>query len=600
MSVPGSCWGLAAGVFFGGLSGLKTPAGTRIPATLDDGPLSLQHSTPAGVQWPLISKIVLALLALNFLVSFGNIWPTALVQPQARIAPELVALWLILLLAVALFGRIGRRTLTLLSGVFLLLVIGHYTDTTVQALLGRPLNLYWDGHQLPTFLSVVSQALSGWQIVGFIVALVIGLRLLYCLIHSSINLLAEHAAPRVVRSPLALLATAASAGLVLAGLLQVAPLSSLVSRPVIPLYAQQADLLLNAFVPGRRARALPPSPSLASDLRLLDGAEVKVLFLESYGATTYDQRHIANSVDVPRARFARAARQQGRHVLTAFVRAATFGGASDLSHLSLLSGIDLSDPLRHNILLTTDRPTILDTFEHAGYRTIGLYPSMSWEWPERSFYSFDHYLDGPSLDYRGPAFGLWWVPDQFAMARVDEMFPPDPDGKPRFLFYPTIASHIPFRPTPPYQADWQRITSDQPFADEAAAAALAAGLGWNDLASAYVRSIEYTFDWLAGYQSLPQARESVMVLLGDHQPASSVSGPDANWDVPVHVITANDTIAERLRQQGFTDVVNARRPAFGHISDLSRVLLAAFDSGAGEVDIAAGTSPLPGMRGAAL
>jgi len=266
-------------------------------------------------------------------------------------------------------------------------------------------------------------------------------------------------------------------------------------------------------------------------------------------------------------------------VLSAFVKAAAFGGASDLSHLSFLSGIDLTDPIRHDLLITTDRPTILDTFERAGYRTIGLYPAMSWDWPEVSFYSFDHYLDAPSLDYRGPKFGLWWLPDQFSMARIDEMYPPDPDGKPRFLFYPTITTHIPFRPTPPYQPDWSRVTSDKPYSDEATAKAMAEAIDWHGLFQGYINTMQYTFKWLAAYQALPQPRESVLILLGDHQPAGGITGPNATWNVPVHIITSNETIAERLRLNGFSDGVNPRQESLGHISELPLILLFAFDSG---------------------
>ncbi len=284
-----------------------------------------------------------------------------------------------------------------------------------------------------------------------------------------------------------------------------------------------------------------------------------------------------------RQRLEQAANAQGRQVLSAFVRAATFGGASDLSHLSFLSGIDLSDPIRHDLLITTDRPTILDTFEQAGYRTIGLYPAMSWDWPEVSFYGFDHYHDAPSLDYRGPKFGLWWLPDQFSMARIDEMYPPDPDGKPRFLFYPTITTHIPFRPTPPYQPDWSRVTSDKPYSDEATAKAMADAIDWHDLFQGYIDTIKYTFEWLAGYQALPQPRESVLILLGDHQPAGGITGPNATWNVPVHIITSNETIAERLRLHGFSDGVNPPQESLGHISELSLILLSVFDSGGTEV-----------------
>ena len=128
-------------------------------------------------------------------------------------------------------------------------------------------------------------------------------------------------------------------------------------------------------------------------------------------------------------------------------------------------------------------------------------------------------------------------------------------------------------------ADWSRVTSDNPFSEKATAEALADEIDWNDLFPAYIRTIEYTFDWLAGYQALSQPRESVLILLGDHQPAGGITGPDATWNVPVHIITSNKTIADRLRIHGFQDGVNPRRESLGHISELSLLLLSVFDSG---------------------
>ena len=107
---------------------------------------------------------------LNFLTSFNNVWPTPFVQPDTRIGPELVALWLVLLLLVAVFGRIGRGPTAVLTAVFLLVAIGRYADVTVPAWLGRKMNLYWDAYHLPKFLEVASQGLAWWQIVGIVAA----------------------------------------------------------------------------------------------------------------------------------------------------------------------------------------------------------------------------------------------------------------------------------------------------------------------------------------------------------------------------------------------------------------------------------------------
>jgi hypothetical protein len=398
------------------------------------------------------------------------------------------------------------------------------------------------------------------------------------LIRACVTVLALQTAPAALRSLVAWVLTLACVALVAADFARVPAASPYVAGPVLPVYTRQADLLLAAFLPSRRENALPPSPPLDSDLQALNGAEVKVLFIESYGATTYDRDDIAAVIGPARQRLEQAARSQGNHVVSAFVRAATFGGASDLSHLSFLSGIDLTDPFRHDVLLTSDRETMLDTFEQAGYRTIGLYPAMSWAWPEEAFYGFDHYHDGPSLDYRGPKLGLWFLPDQFSMARINELYPPDPDDRPRFIFYPTINSHIPYRPTPPYQPDWARITSETPFSEEAAAAALADEIDWTRLFDGYISTIEYTLEWLAGYVALPQARESVLIIIGDHQPAGGVTGPNPSWNVPVHIVTRNPIIAERLRLSGFEDGVDPNPQAIGHIADLNQVVLSVFDS----------------------
>ena len=43
---------------------------------------------------------------------------------------------------------------------------------------------------------------------------------------------------------------------------------------------------------------------------------------------------------------------------------------------------------------------------------------------------------------------------------------------------------------------------------------------------------------IGGYLRLRPDRDFVMILIGDHQPAAAVSGKDAPWTVPVHVIAS--------------------------------------------------------------
>jgi hypothetical protein len=62
-----------------------------------------------------------------------------------------------------------------------------------------------------------------------------------------------------------------------------------------------------------------------------------------------------------------------------------------------------------------------------------------------------------------------------------------------------------------------------------------------------------------------------------------VSGPDARWDVPVHVVTSRGDVAAALHAAGFVEGVSleAGAPPLAAMVDLTALLLGAFDSGAG-------------------
>ncbi len=531
---------------------------------------------------------VLALVVLNTALSFRNWWPTPGILPDYRLAPEFVALWLVLLVAVAGRGRLSRRMLAVISVAYLVLVLGRYADVTAPALFGRPVNLYWDGPQIPRFLWVSAREYPWWVTAGAIVALVALLVSLYAALRWAVGAAARDAAPYALRAPWTWALTLLAVITVAAYETGTAPSLTwyLVAEPVTPTYWRQAELLAIAFTPGRLAAALPRSPALEAAMAEpppvalggLHGRDFELLFLESYGAITFDNPRVASKLAPARSRFAADIAASGRVVASAFVRSPTFAGGSELAHLSLLSGIDLSDPLRHDLLLTTDRPTLTSLFRRAGYQCVGLYPALSWDWPERAYYGFDLFVDGRDLDYRGPPLGYWKIPDQFSLARFDQLYPLRPDSPPRFLFFPTITSHLPFGPVPPYQSDWKRLLTPDPFGAEESKRLLNAYVDWLDMLPNYIGMFEYTYRWLGGYLRRPQPRESVMLLVGDHQPAASVSGEGASWDVPVHVITRDPELLARFVALGFRPGLTPQRPSLGGMHDLTGIILKAFEA----------------------
>ncbi len=94
----------------------------------------------------------------------------------------------------------------------------------------------------------------------------------------------------------------------------------------------------------------------------------------------------------------------------------------------------------------------------------------------------------------------------------------------------------------------------------------------------YVGMFDYTYRWLGGYLQRPEPRESVMVWVGDHQPAASVSGEGASWDVPVHVITRDPALLARFVALGFRPGLEPQHPSLGGMHDLTAIMLKAFEA----------------------
>lgn len=541
-------------------------------------------SKPETSRWRFSGQLLLALIFLNSTLCFSAIWPTVYVLPDLGVAPEFVCLIMLLSAWVALFGKPSVRALSVLSAVYLLMAFGHYADVVVPNLLGRPVNLYWDVPQLPRFVWVTVQGLPVWLTAMVVVLACASIWAYYRLLALAMNTVTR------ALQPVATTLWWWSA-LLLVGVIVVMNYSedpqkpTFVSKAVVPVYWKEAMKLRDILVPSRAAKLLPTTTvideALANTSTPLLGAlnqrDVHMIFLETYGAVLYDQKESSDAVAQTRAELQQSILASGRRVVSAFYVSPTIGGASDLAHLSVLSGIDLKDSRKHDVLLTTDRPTLLDIFEREGYETFGVYHSVGWDWVERAYYSFDRYIHGPDFAYEGPAFGFWKIPDQYAAARLEQLHPRDATAKPRFTFFPTISSHFPFHQVPPYQPDWKKLLGPEPFDAQAAARAQAEPVNWENMKPDYLRTINYTNTWLAGYFRQAEPRDTVYVMIGDHQPTGSVSREATPWDVPVFIVSRDDRLLDRFRAMGFTDgLTPQQRAPKGGLHDLTTVLLQAF------------------------
>jgi Sulfatase len=520
-----------------------------------------------------IAGLAAAIFLLNVSLTFQSAWPTPGIRWRGVLSIELAAFILVLVAASRWLGAPSRRVLWWCAAVWLALVLGHYAEVTASALYGREINLFWDLRFVPDVAALLARPERLWVVVLAAMAALLIVVVLYKVVHWALGRVGE--AMTHPRERLAIGLLAATMVIYWAGQRVSAtfPERPSFSAPVTQTYVRQARLMATTL--GRSVQ-LPPSPAMNSDLSLVKGTDVFLFFIEAYGAISYERPEFAARLAGDRARLEAAIHDTNRDVVSAYVESPTFGGSSWLAHITLLSGVDIRTHDTNALLMTEKRDTLVTDFKQHGYRTVAVMPGLWQNWPEGTFYKFDEIYGGARLDYQGPPFGWWDMTDQFVLARMDALEVNRGPRAPLFVFFPTISTHIPFTPTPPYQPDWTRVLTNDPYDEAEVNRAYLRQPDWMDLGHSYADAVSYMYQSLTGYLRLRADRDFVMVVIGDHQPAAAVSGEGAPWDVPVHVIASRRTVLNRLVDRGFRSGLTPARPALGPMNALTPMLLEAF------------------------
>jgi hypothetical protein len=520
--------------------------------------------------------LVVALLVLNVSLTFTNVWPTLGIRLNADLSIEAALCVFGLVLLRRWRGEPTRVLLRWLAGLWIVLVVGRYAEVTVPSLYGRDINLYWDVRHMTSVGAMFGVVAEPWLRVAVVVGVVLAPLLCYVLARWAVGSVAEATHEPRVRLALGLVAATALLLSIAQPLGARLPEALRFADPVAPAYARELYELAYEMS-GAGVRDLGPPPVMRSDLSRVGGADVFLIFLESYGAISWDRAEFASALAPTRARLEADIGETGRSVASGFVESTTFGGESWLAHISLLSGVEVRDQGTNVRLMAQERDTLVTVFGRHGYRTVAIMPGMLVGWPEGAYYGFDEIYNHDRLDYHGPPFGWWDVNDQFALARVDALEIGPQPRPPAFVFFTTITTHAPFVPTPPYQPDWARVLTSTPYDSEALDRAWSTWPDWMNLGPSYLESLDYAFATVGGYLRLRADRDLVMILVGDHQPPALVSGAGASWDVPVHVIATRGALLDRLvRDHRFVEGLEPRHPAVARMDTLLPVLLDAF------------------------
>lgn len=522
--------------------------------------------------------LALALALLNASLTLGNIWPTPFIRITGDLSLELAAGLLGLVVLRRSVTAHCRGVLRVMSAVWVLLTLGRYSAVTTQSLWGRDINLYWDMPHVPAVGAMLAFVASPWVIGAVIGALVVVPLSLYAPIRWSLGRVVEATRDARGRRVLAVMALAIATLGGIQRLTERVPQWPGIATPVTLVWARQARQFAYEMS-GAGMRELGAAPVLASNLAHLRGADVFLVFVESYGAISWDRPAFATELAGARTRLAADISDSGREVVSAYVESPTFGGESWLAHISLLSGTEVRDGAMNTRLMAQSRETMVAPFARQGYRSIAIMPGLQSAWPEGKFYGFDTIYGAPDLAYEGPSFGWWDITDQFCLAKMDALEVAPAGRAPLFAVFPTISTHTPFTPVPPYQPDWARALTSDPYDAQALQQAYSVPPDWLDLGPGYVAALQYAYATFGGYLRFRADRDLVLILIGDHQPPALVSGEGASWEVPIHVITNRRAVLDRLLQRGFTRGLAPRHPAITKMHAVTPVLLDAFGDG---------------------
>jgi phosphatidylglycerophosphate synthase len=456
-------------------------------------------------------------------------------------------------LALALPTRPRRAVAGVLGVLFALVMIVKLLDMGFFAALDRPFKPVTDlGLFGPVFALVrdtvgrVAGDVVGVAALLVVVGLLVGVPLSVGRISSAVSRHRRQATP-VVAGLTALWVVAAAVGW------QVDTGEPVAAASSARVAAGQVQLAVTTLRGERRfvaALTRDPHRDLPADRLLtgLSGKDVVVAVVESYGRVAVDGTKGADAGvrDLLRAG-TRQLRSAGYQSRSAFLTSPTFGGHSWLAHSTLQSGLWVTDEGRYGQLLGSDRMTLSRFFHRAGWRTVALQPSDGEPWPQgRAFYHYDRIYDGPQLGYRGPRFGFSLMPDQFALEALHRKVL-GPARQPVFAQIELASSHTPWAPLPRL-VPWDRLGDGAVFGP---IHHRAQGIGqlWDHkelVPRAYARSIRYTLTSLIQYVERYGDDDLVLVLLGDHQPASIVSGYHASHQVPITVIASDPTVLRRI------------------------------------------------------
>jgi hypothetical protein len=497
-------------------------------------------------------SIIQCLGAFSFLSVLLNFnYPAVHWFSWTLLQPSIDCWILFLVLAVAAFCSKRLLFWTTLTIYFLFLVLRliRIGDTVVPMYLNRPLNLYIDsGYIFSLFDLLKTSTLE--EDVFLITASAILVLLGYT---ASSGYALWLAAKSLLQKSIRISFMAFSAMLISGAF--ISGWQPAETPAIVRLYqeAQSARQQINTQqdVVNRMAKVARERKSDFVSLQGLQGADVLLIMVESYGHIVFSDPQYKEAMHATMNSFAKVLERHQFMAVSSYLSSPTYGGISRLAHGSLEFGFRVKNNLEYTALLRSSLTPLASYFRKSGYRTISVMPGTRFLYPEGAYYDYEHAYYANHFNYKGPTFG--WAPmsDQFVLDYVRRRELTD-SMQPLFVRYVLISTHAAYNIQPPFIAEWDAIGDGSIYNDQPL---VRYPIQWPDLQNAgngYLRSLSYEFETLGDYIAKYVKNDSLIIIMGDHQPNLHLTGKGKPWSVPVHIISRNQRLLSPFQKRGYS------------------------------------------------
>ncbi|KHJ52081.1 Alkaline-phosphatase-like, core domain containing protein [Vreelandella venusta] len=493
-------------------------------------------------------RLLLAICVVNTLLvmplwwRFGT-WAAPLLAWEAWVLVP--ALWL---LPVRRWRRAAGVTVVSALALFTLINLG---DAATHTAFGRSLNLYLD---VPLVRSVYHLLVGNVGQLAAICLMLLALVVLLVGVWGLLRLLLPRVPLSLARGQgkLALGVLVVAAGLLLleANRYRWVPHSTL---PVV----HTARFQWQQVVSTHQARLafseqLQASPMATQALPGLEGRDVLLTFIESYGVTALDDPRYNRQILATLAEIETRLEQRGLSVVSGLMDAPIRGGQSWLAHATTLSGRWIDNQLWYRLMLNSGHPTLIDDFRATGQHTLTVMPAITLAWPEGEAYGFDQIVAARDMPYAGPPLNWVTMPDQFTLDYTQRHLL---GGSPVFAQIALISSHAPWTPILPVLESWSMVRDGSIFAPWENAAD-PPDVIWRDIERIrdhYAWSVDYAVKVTGRWAERVADEQTLLIALGDHQAAPLITGENASAAVPVHIVSGDPELLAPFMARGFVN-----------------------------------------------